>query len=172
MKKSTVSIIVALCLIVAGIAIVCAAFAMADFSFEGFASEQFEDVTYTVEGDFDHIVIATEIHGVTLAPSEDSVCRIVGSESKNYKIEYEIEGNTLEIKVRDGRNWYEYIGIFVDKAEITLYLPKSVYTSLTVAVNTGDVIIPDTFTFTGVSVATSTGAVEVRKYQDRGRDRS
>lgn len=159
MKRSTVIIIVAICLIVAGIASVCAGFVMADFSWNGFSSEKFEEVTHTVDGNFDHLLIATDIHNITLAPSSDQSCRIVGSESRNFKIEYEIEGNTLVVKAVDERQWYEYIGMFLGEAEMTLYLPKTAYISLTAASDTGDIIIPESFSFTGASMATSTGAI-------------
>ncbi len=161
MKKNTVIILVAICLIIAGLATLTAAFVMADFSFEGFSSERFEEVTYTVYGNFEHILIATDIHDVAIALSSDNSCRIVGSESKNIKIEYELEDNTLVIKTTDERKWYDHIGIFVDEAALTLYLPKDIYTSFTAAANTGDILLPHGFTFTGAAVATSTGDIRV-----------
>lgn len=161
MKKNIVLITIAICLIIAGIATAGAALAMADFNFANLSSEQFEDVNYTVDGDFEHILIATDIHNVTLTPSSDSVCRIIGSESKKFKIEFEIEDNTLAIKINDNRQWYDYISIFTTEADITLYLPESVYSSLTIATHTGDVLIPDDFTFDGAAIAASTADVSV-----------
>ena len=162
MKNSTILIVVAVCLIVAGIAVAGAAFTMTDFSFDGFSTEEFEEVTYTARGDFDHIMIATDIHDVTLALSDDSTCRIVGSESRNIAIEYEIEGTMLVVRTIDERKWYDHIGIFYGGAEMTLYLPKDTYISLTVAANTGDVLVPECFTFTGAAIAIDTGDIEVR----------
>lgn len=162
MKKNTVAITVALLLLIAGIALAGAAFTMAGFSFDGFSSEEFEEVTHTVDGDFEHIMIATDIHDVTLALSDDSTCRVVGSESRNITIEYGIEGNMLVVRTVDERKWYDHIGIFCGDAKMTLYLPKDTYISLTAAANTGDVTVPESFTFTGASIATNTGDVEFR----------
>ena len=162
MKKNTVAIIVAVLLLIAGIALAGTAFTMADYSFDGFSSEEFEEVTYTVEGDFEHIMIATDIHDVAIALSDDATCRIVGSESRNFKIEYGIEDNMLVVRTVDEREWYDHIGIFIDDAHLTLYLPKSTYISLTAASNTGDILIPESFTFTGASIATDTGNIEIR----------
>lgn len=162
MKKSTVIIIVAVCLVVAGIASVCAGLVMADFSWGGFSSEEFEEVTYTVEGDFDQIMIATDIHNITLAPSADASCRIVGSESNNFRIDFEIDSGILVIKTVDERKWYDYIGLFLGEANMTLYLPESAYISLTAASDTGHIIVPEDFGFQGSSIATSTGAIAFR----------
>ena len=161
MKKNIVLITVAICLIIAGAALVGAALVAADFSLSGLASEKFEEVTHTVDGDFEHIMISTDIHNVTLVPSPDSVCRIVGSESENLEIGFEIENNTLVVKIKDDRKWYDHIGIYTAETYITLYLPESVYSSLTVATLTGDVLIPEDFTFTGASIAASTADISV-----------
>lgn len=161
MKKIIVLITVALCLIVAGAALAGAALVAADFSFSGLASEKLEEVSYIVDGDFSHIMIATDSHDVTLAPSTDSVCRIVGTESDGFKIDAEIEDSTLVVKLKDDRKWYDHIGIFTAETYITLYLPESVYSSLTVATLTGDVLIPENFTFDGAAIAASTADISV-----------
>ena len=166
MKKSTTTLIVALCLIIAGIAIACAAMSMIGFDFDKLGNESYETVTHTVDGSFEHIVIATQIHDINLAPSEDGVCKVVGSESENIKIKVECDGNFLNIKTEDSRKWYDLIGINLGKAELTLYLPESAYTSLTVASDTGHVNIPDGFGFQGASAATATGAIAFRASVD------
>ena len=161
MKKNIVLIIVAICLIIAGAALAGAALVAAGFSFSGLASEKFEETEYTVDGDFEHIMISTDIHNVTLAPSQDSVCRIVGSESESFEIEFEVENNILVVKVKDDRKWYDHVDIITEEADMTLYLPKSTYTSLTIATLTGDIFLPEDFTFTGASIAASTANISV-----------
>ena len=161
MKKNTVAIIVALCLLVAGVAIVAAAFTMTDFKFSGFSSEQYEEHTYTVDVDFEHILIATQEHDLKVLPSENGECRIVCDESGNFKLEYEIDSGALVVKVVDQREWYDYIGIFGDSAKLTLYLPKEHYTSITAATDTGDMTFSESLTFTRASIATSTGDINI-----------
>lgn len=161
MKKIIVLITVALCLIIAGAALAGAALLTADFSFSALSSEKLEEVSYTVDGDFVHIMIATDIHDVALAPSTDSVCRIVGSEGERFKIDAEIDDNTLVVKIKDDRKWYDHIDIFPAETYMTIYLPKSVYSSLTIATLTGDITIPNDFTFDGAAIATSTADISV-----------
>lgn len=167
MKKSTVIIIVAVCLIVAGIAIVGAAFSMTGFDFKNFDTESYDEVTHTVEGDFNHIVIATQIHNIDLAPSTDGICKVVGDENDSIKIEASVEGDILTVKTVDTREWYNFIGIDIGSAALTLYLPESEYTSLTAASDTGHINIPENFSFTGASMATATGAIVFRAKIDQ-----
>ena len=161
MKKNIVLITVAICLIIAGAALAVAALVATGFSFSGLASEKFDEAEYTVDGDFEHIMISTDIHNITIAPSIGSVCRIVGSVSESFEIEFEIENNILVVKVKDDRKWYDHVDIITDEADITLYLPKSTYTSITIATLTGDIFLPKVFTFTGASIAASTANISV-----------
>ena len=162
MKKSSPAIILGLSLLIAGIGIMLAAIIAVDFDFDNFVTDSYETVTHTVNSDFENIVIATQIHNINLAPSEDGVCKVVGSASDNIKIEVECDGYYLNIKTVDDRKWYNFIGINIGSAELTLYLPESEYTSLTVASDTGHIVIPESFGFTGASMATSTGAISFR----------
>ena len=162
MGKNTVAVIIAILLIVAGIAISCAALVMTDFSFDSFATETFEETTHTVDGDFVHILIAAEEHDINVLPSADGECKIVCDESKVQKLEYGLDGDALVIKVVDGREWYEHIGIFSEGAELTLYLPEKSYTSLTAATDTGDITVSEELTFIRSSVATLTGGINFR----------
>ena len=160
MKKSIVALAVAILLLIAGIAITGAAFILTDFSLDGFVTEAFEESTYTLEGNFDHLLIAMQEHDLTILPSENGECRIVCDESKNQKLEYTIESGTLVIKIADNRKWYDHIGIFSGEASMTLYLPENRYVSLTAATDTGDVTVSEELSFTGSSVATSTGDIK------------
>ena len=164
MKKSIVAGTVAVLLIIAGIAIACSAFIMTDFSLEGFATESFEETTCTIEGDFNHVLIATQEHDLTILPSENGECKIVFDKIKaqknEYAPEYAIDSDTLVINIVDNRKWFDHIGIFSGEVSMTLYLPESHYTSLTAATDTGDITVSEGLSFTGSSVATSTGDIK------------
>ncbi|MBQ1196856.1 MAG: DUF4097 family beta strand repeat protein [Clostridia bacterium] len=159
MKKSIVAVTVAVLLIIAGIAIACAAFVMTDFKLDGFVTEAFEESTYTVDGGFGNILIAAQEHDLVILPSDNGECSIVCDESKSQKLEYGIESGVLVIKVVDDRKWYDHIDIFTGEASLTLYLPESRYTSLTAATDTGDITVSEQLSFTGSAIATSTGDI-------------
>ena len=164
MKKNIVAVLVAILLLIAGIAITGAAFIMTDFSLEGFATESFEETTCTIEGDFNHVLIATQEHDLTILPSENGECMIVFDKIKaqknEYAPEYAIDSDTLVINIVDNRKWFDHIGIFSGEVSMTLYLPESHYTSLTAANDTGDITVSEGLSFTGSSVATSTGDIK------------
>ncbi len=160
MKKSTVAVIVAILLLITGLGAAGAAFIMTDFSLDGFSTESFESSTYTVDGNFDHVIIAMQEHDLIILPSDNGECRIVCDESKAQKLEYEIDSDALVIKIVDNRKWFDHIGIFSGEASMTLYLSESHYTSLTAATDTGDVTVSEELAFTGSSVATSTGDIK------------
>ena len=164
MKKNIVAVLVAILLLIAGIAITGAAFIMTDFNLEGFATESFEESTYTIEGTFNHVLIATQEHDLTILPSENGECKIVFDKIKaqknGYAPEYAIDSDTLVINIVDNRKWFDHIGIFSGEVSMTLYLPESHYTSLTAATDTGDITVSEKLSFTGSSVATSTGDIK------------
>lgn len=162
MKKGTTILIVSLCLIVAGIAILGAAMSMSGFSFENMSTDSYEEVTIPIEGDFMHIVIATDVHGIELYPAEDGISKVVGDESVALKIRVECEGGYLTVKTEDTRKWYDFIGISFGKPSLRIYLTETELVSLTAASDTGHINVPESFSFTGASAATDTGAIVFR----------
>ena len=162
MKKGTTVLIVSLCLIVAGIAILGAAMATSGFSFENMSTDSYEEVTIPIEGDFMHIVIATDVHGIELYPAEDGISKVVGDESDALKIRVECEGGYLTVKTEDTRKWYDFIGISFGKPSLRIYLTETELVSLTAASDTGHINVPESFSFTGASAATDTGAIVFR----------
>lgn len=162
MKKRTVIIIVAVCLVVAGIACLGAAMVMSGFSFEEMSTDSYEEVTHNIEGGFKHIVIATQVHDIELYPAEDGVCKVVGDESNNIKINVECDGEYLTVKTEDTRKWFNFVGISFGRPSLRLYLTESEFISLTAASDTGHINVPENFSFTGASVATDTGAIVFR----------
>jgi len=162
MKKSTTALIVAVCLIVAGIAILGAAMAISGFDFENMGTDSYEEVTIPIEGDFMHIVIATDVHDIDLYPAEDGISKVVGDESDAIKIRVECEGRYLTVKTEDTRKWYDFIGIGFAEPSLKIYLAETELVSLTAASDTGHINVPESFSFTGASAATDTGAIVFR----------
>lgn len=159
MKKNIVTIVVALCLVIAGVALAGAALVAVDFRFGEFSSADYERNSYVIEGDIGEIGISAGDYNVTLLPSSDGICRIEVDESEKFKLRYHFEEDHLEIKIVDNRKWYDYIGIFSTEADIVLYLPAEEYEILSVATRTGDVKVSEDFSFGIAAVAASTGDI-------------
>ena len=159
MKKNIVTIVVALCLIIAGAALAGAALVAVDFRFGEFSSADYERNSYVIEGDIGEIGISAGDYNVTFLPSSDGICRIEVDESEKFKLRYHFEEDHLEIKIVDNRKWYDYIGIFSSEADLVLYLPAGEYEILSVATRTGDVKVSEDFSFGIAAVAASTGDI-------------
>ncbi len=124
-----------------------------------FGNSSFETTIHEAPKDFNDIEIHTDTANIKLVLSSDNKCRIECKEHKKIKHTVDVEDQTLKISVLDTRKWYEYIGINFGSPEITVYLPKSEYGTLSVKSSTGKVEMPDDFNFQSIDVDVSIGGV-------------
>ena len=115
--------------------------------------------TYEAEGTFSRIGIDAAEADIHLVRSDDGTCRVVCVEGDKITHTVTVEGDTLTIVRHDERKWYERAGIYWGDMSITVYLPKDSYTGLEVSTMSGDVIIPEEFTFDTVQVDTMSGDI-------------
>ena len=160
MKKNIVTIVVALCLVIAGAALAGAALVAVDFRFGEFSSADYERNSYVIEGDIGEIGISAGDYNVTLLPSSDGICRIKVDESEKFKLRYHFEEDHLEIRIVDNRKWYDHISFFSTEADLVLYLPIGEYEILSVATNTGDLKVSDKLFFAVAALSAGTGDID------------
>ena len=161
MKKSTsIAIIIAAVFTVIGFALIFFSVAAMDFEFSGL--NEFSTVTDTYEfyESFDNVRINTEECDVIFLPSGKGNCEVVIREDPKVKHRVEVRDNTLEIDCDNNKKWYDYIGIFWGKTDITVYLPEESYGNVRIDSHTGDVEIKG-FSFDSLSVFTATGDVVI-----------
>ena len=151
MKKSVwISMIVAVGLLLAGIACMVVGLAL------GGHHDLLEEKTpltathFTPEGDFDSVVVDTITADVTFAYAEDGVCRVETRDRESIIYTAEILDGTLLIRAADNRAWYQhlFVGVSANRS-VQIYLPAKSLKSLTVDVTAGDVSVPRDFTFSG-----------------------
>lgn len=160
MKTSTkILLIVSAGLIALGMLIFAGGIFVMGFDFSSFSTARIETATHTVEENFNKISIKTDTADVSLQPATDGVCRVVCNENVKLKHSVRVEGGALLIDTVDTRKWYDYISFGTVKTDVTVYLPKSEYDSLTVSADTGDVSLPDSFLFNTEEITVSTGDV-------------
>ncbi len=160
MKKHTkIWLITAAVFFTVGAIIFVGALAAVDFDFTKLSTAKFQTSTYELIGDFSHISVDVETANVTFVPSDSGVCKVVCLEEEKVTHFAEIKDGVLIISVADGRRWYEHIGIGFVSPKVTVYLPEGVYASLSVKSETGNVNIPDAFTFESVTVKATTGNI-------------
>lgn len=161
MSKSTIIfLIIAGVLVVAGVAVFLVVMSINGWDFKKLSTQKLETNAYTIEDNYNNIIITTIEADVEILPSNDGKTKVVCHEEKKVKHEVRVESDTLVIDVKDSRKWYDYINIFsVSAPKITIYLPSDKLASLYINGSTGNVNIPSDFSFENIGISASTGDV-------------
>lgn len=160
MRTSTkIWLIVATSLILAGSILFTGVMTSLDWNFEGLATNKFDENRYEIYEPFKNISIESDTADIVFIPSETASTSVVCNESDSAKHLVTVEGENLVIRLDYTRKWYNYIGITFSSPKITVYLPEGEYGELSVKTHTGDIIIPNNFTFNSVNISLSTGDV-------------
>ncbi len=149
-----------ICIFVGGI-IVCGSAASVGFDFTKFNTYTPEEKTYSIKESFENIDIQTTEANVILLPSQNDICEIVCAENDKITHTISVENNTLKIVREDTRKWYEHIGVFysISDFEVKVYLPQKNYYALHTATVSGDIVVPDGFTFNEAELSTTSGDI-------------
>lgn len=161
MRKSTkIWLIVAASLTLVGIIMFGGVITAMGFNFRKLSAEKYETNTYEISDHFEHISIQADTENISLGLSDDGECRVVCYEESKLKHKVEVVDGILSIQLEDTRKWYDYISVFsVEYPRITVYLPESEYSSLSIDFDTSDVEIPAEVRFDKIEVSGSTGNV-------------
>ena len=122
-------------------------------------TSDYETETTCIEGSFTDIVVDTKKANVTFLPSVDDVCRISVKRMAESSYTTSLENGTLTVFGKDQRPFYKRI-LSWGNEEVTVYLPKDAYESLTVKISTGDIKIYCGSSFETLTLKTTTGDVE------------
>ena len=87
--------------------------------------------------------------------------KVVVDETKYDVHDVNVVDNTLTIKGKDTRKWYEHIfnWNWFDKVKVTVYMPEGEYDAFKVKTATGNVVVPADFSFASFEVKASTGNI-------------
>ena len=165
MKKSKkILITVAVILIAVGIICGFCGIYSLGFNFNEISTSDFVTHTYTVDDDFTNIIIEDASSNINFYKSNDDKCRVLCEEREKVTHTVVNENNTLTVRVKDERNWFERIniGFFVADMRVSIYLPKNKYDSLNVASMSGDIDVANEFTFDNAKVGSISGDVSVK----------
>lgn len=163
MKNAFIIIlIVAAALIFTGVAVSLTAFClMAKGDISQLNTEKFVEKTCEVSEKFDSADIYDASSDIVIKKSDDEKCTVVYSVSEKLRVEVGVKDNTLKVTGYDDRRWYERIGIFfsIRSSKITLYLPEGEYKDLSLKTLSGNINVPEDFTFENASVKSTSGDV-------------
>ena len=158
-KNTKIWLIVAACLITAGLILFTATLMANNWDFTKLGTMKYETNHYTIEEAFSKIHIYTDEADIVIARSEGNTCKVVCHERNNTKHIVGVENDALYIRVGNDKKWYEYIGINFGTPKITVLLPQSQYDALFINSSTSDVSISEEFQFHILDILVSTGDV-------------
>ena len=163
MNRNKKWIIASLILLAAG-ALVCGiSYAALGFDFGKLNTIEYVTNTYDVNDDFQNINIKADTEKISLVRSDDGTCRVVCVEQEDDPHLIQVTEDTLTIERKKKNSWHFFnFGIVLKTQEITVYLPGDLYKTLSIDADTGDVNIPEDFTFDSIQVTLDTGDVNCR----------
>lgn len=160
MKKSTkIALILAVVLILVGGALFTLASMAVDWDYETLKYESYEMNKYQLEEEIKNITLKTDTANVRFYPSSDGELMVECYEHTKAKHAVSVAGDTLSVELQDTRKWYDHIGISFQSPEITVYLPRAAYDTLTVRTTTGNTSINNDLEFQKIEINQSTGHV-------------
>ena len=157
MKKGTiVAIVVAIVLIIVGGILLAMGLSFAGGEKSESTLVQQETM---IQESFENIQIDTQDCDVTFVPYNGTAdAHVVILERENTHHDVWVEDNTLKIKMVE-RDWTDYIGIYRESMEITVYLPQKQYTSVWVTTDTGEIRTPVPLAALEIQLRSSTGMI-------------
>ena len=169
MKKGFIVLIVlGAAILTAGSAMFGLAIAKGAFSNDSWSKEVTN--TYTPEGSFNKIDVDIVTADLTFKPAEDNKTKVVSVEKEKIHHTAEISNDTLVIREKDERKFYEKWFGFVSRMKVTVYLPETTYEELKIEVTTGSVVSEDSFNFMKVNVKSTTGDLKLANVTGKSAD--
>ena len=160
MKPTDKTLLIALCLIIAGAVIFGIALAAGGWDLSALDGVEYRTVTVDIDESFTDIAIDTDTEDIAFVPSEDGRCRVVFVEREKEEHSASVKDGVLEIALKDTRKWYDHFTLFSFKdTKVTVFLPGGGYGKLTIKESTGDISIPGDYGFESADITVSTGDV-------------
>ena len=158
MKTRRIWLILALCLLGAGVVLCIVAFTRLNFSFQDLRVASYIINEHVIEEDFSDISVHGDIEDIEFVHAEDEDCTVLCYEDEKHLHDIHVEAGTLFIDRQKPGRWQ--LGFFQENPQITIALPEKAFGNLSVETETGDIKIPD-LRFTNIALKLSTGDLEL-----------
>lgn len=143
----------------AGAVLCTASMAAMSFDLRKLNTSELEENTYNVTDSFTDISIAASTEDISFASSNDGRCRVVCIEESDQPHDVRVENGTLTISRRNTSKIHLGFNFYSEAPSVTVYLPEKDFGRLTVDTDTGDVSIPQSFTFESLDAELDTGDI-------------
>lgn len=161
-KGKKVALIIALVCVVLGAAISICALAAVGHDLSQLNTVKYTAYTHEISEDFSGLRIVSAACDVRLLPAQDGQCKVVCAQTDQVTYAVGVENGILTIRHSDERSWYDTISINFntsDEMAILVYLPQTAYDSLYVNCTSGDISIPNCFTFADAQLHSTSGEI-------------
>jgi len=160
-KTAKVWLLTAAVLMLAGFSLFAAVMSKLEWDLTALSTENYQTNLYEIKEPFGSICINTDSADIAFVLSDNGKCSVECYEEVKKAHSVLVENDALVIAVKDGRAWYDHIGILFGSSKITVYLPQAAYAALSVHASTGDVALPEALAFDSIDVSVSTGDIRV-----------
>lgn len=153
-------LLLAAALVILGAALCRGAYAAMGYDLTKLNSETMETSSYKIEVPFSKISIKASDAKVVLLPSEGKTCWVQCTSWKNEPYTAEVIDRTLTIQPAKSpilRLWWFAFG----EPSILLYLPNSCYEQLNIETGSGNMDLPQDFTFSNAQLKSSSGHISL-----------
>ncbi len=160
-KAKKISIIIAGIMVGLGLLVMLCAAVVINFDFSRLSTVKTERVSYSIEEDFDSIHIDCMESDIRFVKSDSDECIIECVQDENVSHQAEVKDGTLNISRIDERESWEYFVIMFhfEETGVTVHLPEDEYEKLWVKTLSGDVTVPEYFTFSDAEIHCTSGDV-------------
>lgn len=160
-KATKIWLVMAAVLVVAGCILFGSVMMMLRWDFSKLDTNKMVTNTYEVRGEFRRLSIEVDTAHIRFAVSENGNCRVESYGPQQVSYAVSVEDDILSIKTVDQRKWYDHLHFHFSAPELTVYLPKGSYDTLSLDGSAGNVEIPEDFQFENMLITVSTGRVSV-----------
>lgn len=151
---------IAIVLVVVGVILIVGVMTMHGWDISKLSTEKYETNTYEITDAFTGICVETETANIVFLRAEGEKCTVVCCEEEKASHAVDVSGDTLSIRQKDERRWYDYIGFSFHTPKITVYLPAAEYDALYVRAVTGSASVPGALSFASADIAVTTGSID------------
>ena len=118
----------------------------------------YEAKSYAIGEPFTDIRLDTHERDIEFFPSADGTCSVACAETEKNYVNVSVQNGVLTVTSVDERTWTDRLFMSADQP-LQVRLPEMNYRTLTVESHTGDVTVPDGFSFKNIRITCSTGDV-------------
>ena len=156
----TILIRVSLLAIALGFVLCLGALVAMKFDLTRFNTQETQVVNHTVSESFANISVDVSDCDVRFVSCHGDTCPVDCPESPNLSYSISVEQGTLIITEQDDTAWYHHVGIDLEPKELVVYLPQQTYGTLKLKTVTGNVSLPQDFSFVDATISTTSGTLQ------------